>query len=75
MIHTNYKTKSGKYYYLLYLHKEINKTLHKKFNKFIIIMGVYAYDNKLLIIKTPKTIHFDLQMVVNNGLSIKLIVS
>lgn len=38
-------------------------------------MGVYAYDNKLLIIKTQKTIHFDLQMVVNNGLSIKLIVS
>ena len=38
-------------------------------------MGVYAYDNKLLIIKTPKTIHLDLQIVVNNGLSIKLIAS
>ena len=37
------------------------KNLLQQFNQVTVIVGVYIDDKKLVIIKEPKTIHFDLK--------------
>ena len=59
IFHTNYKTKSEKYY-IFYINTIKSPKTLQELNQVIIIMGVHIGDNKLVITTGPRTFYFDL---------------